>query len=65
MKKIRVAIDTDNQIVLLEQRDIIFLSTVNMNHSLKYYFTGSYALFFRRMFIVPVVIKTLLRRYGK
>ncbi len=37
-EKIGVAIDTGNNQIsesLLEQRDIIFITTVNMNHSLK------------------------------
>lgn len=37
-EKIGVAIDTGNNRIsesLLEQRDIIFITTVNMNHSLK------------------------------
>lgn len=64
---IGVAIDTGNNQIsesLLEQRDIIFYHD-SEHESFIEMIPGSYALFSRRMFIVPVVIKALLRRYGK
>lgn len=67
VKKIGVAIDTGNNQIsesLLEQRDIIFYHD-SEHESFIEMIPGSYALFSRRMFIVEVVIKALLRRYGK
>ncbi len=66
-EEIGIAIDTGNNVIaenLLEQRDIIFYQA-SENESFLKWCLGSYAIFSRRMYTVPLVINIVPRLFVK